>query len=180
MCSVRNILACYSRGERFSLDLGMAVRAPLLGSARMALDTLPVQVLRQGVFVDKMKTLGWLNTDRFKGDDTLLRRSIARYHAFLDLIFSSSSMFCVPTLDIVRSRSLLFFSQRRQLFLLTLAGPCLAHTSTQEALSRRHDCSRSLRSARGQGGGNGAGKRFRRYGASLAGASFSHLSPDPS
>ena len=35
-------------------------------------------------------------------DDTLLQRCVARYHAFLDLIASSPSSFCVPTLDIVR------------------------------------------------------------------------------
>ncbi|GAA6022799.1 hypothetical protein JCM10207_000423 [Rhodosporidiobolus poonsookiae] len=55
------ILAHYPRGERFSLDLVMAV-------------------LRQGTFIDK--------------------RCVARYHAFLDLLSSTPSMFCVPTLDI--------------------------------------------------------------------------------
>ncbi|GAA6028929.1 hypothetical protein JCM8097_001510 [Rhodosporidiobolus ruineniae] len=76
-----NILSCYTRGERFSLDLAMAV-------------------LRQGTFIDKMHSLGWLDPIRFTEDDSLLERCIAHYHAFLDLLSSTRSMFCVPTLDI--------------------------------------------------------------------------------
>ncbi|GAA5894085.1 hypothetical protein JCM6882_007980 [Rhodosporidiobolus microsporus] len=78
---ISNILSRYTRGERFSLDLGMAI-------------------LRQGTFIDKMHSLGWLDPGRFSTDDTLLKRCIARYHAFLDLLSSTPSMFCVPTLDI--------------------------------------------------------------------------------
>ncbi|GAA5975141.1 hypothetical protein JCM11641_004364 [Rhodosporidiobolus odoratus] len=78
---VDTILSCYTRGEPFSLDLAMAV-------------------LRQGTFIDKVHNLGWLDPSRFESDDTLLNRSVARYHAFMDLLSSSSSMFCVPTLDI--------------------------------------------------------------------------------
>ncbi|GAA6024172.1 hypothetical protein JCM10207_005592 [Rhodosporidiobolus poonsookiae] len=79
--AVSNILAHYTRGERFSLDLAMAV-------------------LRQGTFIDKMHGLGWLEPGRFDEDDTILKRCVARYHAFLDLLSSTPSMFCVPTLDI--------------------------------------------------------------------------------
>ncbi|KPV73509.1 uncharacterized protein RHOBADRAFT_54728 [Rhodotorula graminis WP1] len=78
---VNNIASCYTRGEPFSLDLGMAV-------------------LRQGSFVDKMCDLGWTRPERFAADDILLKRCIARYHAFIDLMASSPSSFCVPTLDI--------------------------------------------------------------------------------
>ncbi|GAA6022793.1 hypothetical protein JCM10207_000420 [Rhodosporidiobolus poonsookiae] len=78
---VNNILAHYTRGERFSLDLASAV-------------------LRQGTFIDKMHDLGWLEPGRFDEDDTILQRCVARYHAFLDLLSSTPSMFCVPTLDI--------------------------------------------------------------------------------
>ncbi|GAA5858901.1 hypothetical protein JCM8547_007148 [Rhodosporidiobolus lusitaniae] len=78
---VNNILASYSRSEPFSPDLAMAV-------------------LRQGTFIDKMASLNWLGPDRFQHDVTVLRRSITRYHAFMDLIACSPNMFCVPTLDI--------------------------------------------------------------------------------
>ncbi|GAA6028926.1 hypothetical protein JCM8097_001509 [Rhodosporidiobolus ruineniae] len=75
------ILSCYTRREPFSLDLATAV-------------------LRQQSFIDKMYSLGWLEPGRFDEDDALLRRCIARYHGFMDLIASTPSMFCVPTLDI--------------------------------------------------------------------------------
>ncbi|GAA6028907.1 hypothetical protein JCM8097_001499 [Rhodosporidiobolus ruineniae] len=75
-----HILSCYTRGERFSLDLAMAV-------------------LRQGTFIDKMHSLGWLDPTRFSDDDATLHRCIARYHAFSDLL-ASDRTFCVPTLDI--------------------------------------------------------------------------------
>ncbi|GAA5842086.1 hypothetical protein JCM9279_002783 [Rhodotorula babjevae] len=78
---VNSIASCYTRGEPFSLDLGMAV-------------------LRQGSFIDKMCELGWTRPERFADDDLLLKRCIARYHAFIDLMASSPSSFCVPTLDI--------------------------------------------------------------------------------
>ncbi|GAA5975153.1 hypothetical protein JCM11641_004367 [Rhodosporidiobolus odoratus] len=76
-----NILSYYTRGEPFSLDLATAV-------------------LRQGTFIEKMHDLGWLDPSRFASDDTLPNRSIARYHAFMDLLSGSSSSVCVPTLDI--------------------------------------------------------------------------------
>lgn len=63
------------------------------------------QVLRQGTFVQKMHDLGWTRPGRFDEDDVLLQRSVARYHAFLDLIASSAGTFCVPTLDIVGCRA---------------------------------------------------------------------------
>ncbi|GAA6053304.1 hypothetical protein JCM3770_006675 [Rhodotorula araucariae] len=76
-----HIVGCYTRGEPFSLDLAMAV-------------------LRQGSFIDKMHGLGWTDPARFGLDDTLLKRCMARYHAFMDLMASSPSSFFVPTLDI--------------------------------------------------------------------------------
>ncbi|GAA5910114.1 hypothetical protein JCM8208_000960 [Rhodotorula glutinis] len=78
---VNSVASCYTRGEPFSLDLGTAV-------------------LRQGSFIDKMCELGWTRPERFDDDDILLKRCIARYHAFIDLMASSPSSFCVPTLDI--------------------------------------------------------------------------------
>lgn len=56
-----------------------------------------------------MCELGWTRPERFADDDILLKRCIARYHAFIDLMASSPSSFCVPTLDIVRPLSLVLF-----------------------------------------------------------------------
>ncbi|BGP18703.1 hypothetical protein JCM10213v2_006769 [Rhodosporidiobolus nylandii] len=79
--NVANIMACYTRGEPFSLDLAMAV-------------------IRQCAFIEQMHSLGWLAPSRFAEDETILKRCVARYHAFMDLLSSTPSMFCVPTLDI--------------------------------------------------------------------------------
>ncbi|KAG8834460.1 hypothetical protein FRC17_008682 [Serendipita sp. 399] len=59
-------------------------------------------VLRQGSFIQKMVGLGWTRPGRFDRpkDSAPLVRSIARYHAFLDLMYMTSSLFLVPTLDI--------------------------------------------------------------------------------
>lgn len=59
-------------------------------------------VLRQGTFVDKMVQLGWTRPGRFDQAIHLapLVRSIARYHAFLDLMSCHPTSFLVPTLDI--------------------------------------------------------------------------------
>ncbi|GJN92337.1 hypothetical protein Rhopal_005367-T1 [Rhodotorula paludigena] len=68
------VLRCYTRGEPFSLDLAMAV-------------------IRQGSFIDKMHDLGWTTPGRFDTDDSLLKRSVARYHAFMDLMSSAPTSF---------------------------------------------------------------------------------------
>ncbi|KAF8511640.1 hypothetical protein BU17DRAFT_97089 [Hysterangium stoloniferum] len=59
-------------------------------------------VLRQGGFIDKMVGLGWTEPNRFDHplDSAPLVRSVARYHAFLDLMQEKSTTFFVPTLDI--------------------------------------------------------------------------------
>ncbi|KZP04393.1 hypothetical protein FIBSPDRAFT_767494 [Athelia psychrophila] len=59
-------------------------------------------VLRQGSFVEKMHDLRWTEQGYFDGpeDQVVLQHSVARYHAFLDLIASSHGGFFVPTLDI--------------------------------------------------------------------------------
>ncbi|KAG8820781.1 hypothetical protein FRC17_010054 [Serendipita sp. 399] len=59
-------------------------------------------VLRQGSFIEKMVGLDWTRPGRFvlAGDAAPLVRSIARYHAFLDLMASNPALFLVPTLDI--------------------------------------------------------------------------------
>jgi hypothetical protein len=46
-----------------------------------------------------MHSLGWLEPRRFDQNDVILKRCVARYHAFLDL--SSVNPLSVPTLDIV-------------------------------------------------------------------------------
>ncbi|KAG5642978.1 hypothetical protein DXG03_001826 [Asterophora parasitica] len=55
-------------------------------------------VIRQNSFAQKMRALGW--TDSSFDADEAMRHAIARYHAFLDLMASGSTSFCVPTLDI--------------------------------------------------------------------------------
>ncbi|KIM29343.1 hypothetical protein M408DRAFT_328974 [Serendipita vermifera MAFF 305830] len=59
-------------------------------------------ILRQGTFIDKMVKLGWTQPGRFDQSKQLapLVRSIARYHAFLDLMTSHRTTFLVPTLDL--------------------------------------------------------------------------------
>ncbi|KAG8809140.1 hypothetical protein FRC17_003598 [Serendipita sp. 399] len=59
-------------------------------------------VLRQGSFIQKMAELGWTRPGRFDlvKESAPLVRSIARYHAFLDLMSYHPTSFFVPTLDI--------------------------------------------------------------------------------
>ncbi|KAG6865062.1 hypothetical protein C0991_005381 [Blastosporella zonata] len=59
-------------------------------------------VVRQGSFVKKMHELQWTQPHFFDSneDEVALQHSIARYHAFLDLMSASSASFYVPTLDI--------------------------------------------------------------------------------
>ncbi|SJL02729.1 uncharacterized protein ARMOST_06065 [Armillaria ostoyae] len=77
------IVSAYKDDKIFSLDL--------IGA-----------VLRQGTFVDKMRKLGWTESDFFSSseDEVALKHCTARYHAFLDLMSSSPTGFFVPTLDI--------------------------------------------------------------------------------
>ncbi|KAG6841229.1 hypothetical protein C0991_000676, partial [Blastosporella zonata] len=59
-------------------------------------------VVRQGSFVKKMHELQWTQPHFFDSseDEVALQHSIARYHAFLDLMSVSPASFYVPTLDI--------------------------------------------------------------------------------
>ncbi|KIM29346.1 hypothetical protein M408DRAFT_23112 [Serendipita vermifera MAFF 305830] len=63
-------------------------------------------ILRQGTFIDKMVHLGWTQPGRFDQARQMapLVRSIARYHAYLDLMASYRATYhiplLVPTLDI--------------------------------------------------------------------------------
>ncbi|KAG5642977.1 hypothetical protein DXG03_001825 [Asterophora parasitica] len=80
---LKRILSAYTDGEIFSVDLAGAV-------------------LRQGSFVKKMHDLHWTEPHFFDSqeDEVALQHSIARYHAFLDLMAASPVTFYVPTLDI--------------------------------------------------------------------------------
>ncbi|KAI0766049.1 hypothetical protein BC629DRAFT_1539811 [Irpex lacteus] len=82
-CKMNNVLSAYTSDRPFSVELVGAV-------------------LRQGSFIEKMHQLGWTVQDRFstEEDSIVLEHSIARYHAFLDLLSTSSSTLFVPTLDI--------------------------------------------------------------------------------
>jgi len=57
-------------------------------------------VLRQGTFVEKMVRMEWTRPGRFdhSRDSAPLVRSVARYHAFLDLMQVITTTLCVPTL----------------------------------------------------------------------------------
>ncbi|KIY68410.1 hypothetical protein CYLTODRAFT_489786 [Cylindrobasidium torrendii FP15055 ss-10] len=79
---MRRVTNAYIDDKMFSLDLVGAV-------------------LRQASFVGKMASLGW-TTPAFAADpdETILLHTVARYHAFLDLMQSSPASFFVPTLDI--------------------------------------------------------------------------------
>ncbi|GAA5898176.1 uncharacterized protein JCM6883_000947 [Sporobolomyces salmoneus] len=81
---INDILEGYTNGSPFSIDLAMAT-------------------LRQANFIEKMHGLGWtfrewLSTPPHENE--ILMRCVARYHAFMDLLSSSVSLFAVPTLDI--------------------------------------------------------------------------------
>ncbi|KAG6907304.1 hypothetical protein DXG01_009468 [Tephrocybe rancida] len=80
---LRRITSAYQTAYVFSVDLVGAV-------------------LRQGSFVKKMHDLQWTQPGFFdsKDDEIALQHSIARYHAFLDLMSASNTSFFVPTLDI--------------------------------------------------------------------------------
>ncbi|KAA1466623.1 hypothetical protein DENSPDRAFT_46315 [Dentipellis sp. KUC8613] len=77
------ILTAYSDQRPFSVELTGAV-------------------LRQATFVEKMHELGWTEPNFFDipEEEVVLSHATVRYHAFLDLMFSSPSSFFVPTLDI--------------------------------------------------------------------------------
>ncbi|KAG8768001.1 hypothetical protein FRC15_005345, partial [Serendipita sp. 397] len=80
---IQRIAVAYSHAGLASLDLVGAV-------------------LRQGSFIQKMVELGWTRPGRFDlaSESAPLVRSIARYHAFLDLMAVNPTSFFVPTLDI--------------------------------------------------------------------------------
>ncbi|KZP11436.1 hypothetical protein FIBSPDRAFT_800291 [Athelia psychrophila] len=77
------IMSAYTDDSIFSVDLVGAV-------------------LRQGSFVRKMHDMRWTEPGYFDGpeDEVVLQHCVARYHAFLDLMASSTGAFFVPTLDI--------------------------------------------------------------------------------
>ncbi|KAF9461936.1 hypothetical protein BDZ94DRAFT_769324 [Collybia nuda] len=80
---IRRILSAYTDDRPYSIDLSGAV-------------------LRQAVFVAKMRDLQWTEPTFFESQDdqVALQHAVARYHAFLDLMASSPANFFVPTLDI--------------------------------------------------------------------------------
>ncbi|KAG9012494.1 hypothetical protein FRB94_005811 [Tulasnella sp. JGI-2019a] len=75
------------------------ILAPYRHAGSCSMD-LPSAVLRQMSFIEKMVNLGWTEDGRFEEDTNTLIRCVVRYHAFLDLMASTSGKFIVPTLDI--------------------------------------------------------------------------------
>ncbi|GLB34329.1 putative expressed protein [Lyophyllum shimeji] len=80
---IGRIHSAYEDGRPFSVDL--------IGA-----------VVRQGSFVKKMRSLGWIEPTFFNAEvgEVALQHAVARYHAFLDLMAASPDAFYVPTLDI--------------------------------------------------------------------------------
>lgn len=68
----------------------------------MALLSIDPQVDSQLSFVDDVQGLGWLEGSRFanEGDEAFLtlKRVVAQYHAFLDLMYYNVHEYLVPTL----------------------------------------------------------------------------------
>ncbi|TFY79965.1 hypothetical protein EWM64_g4047 [Hericium alpestre] len=81
--TLNRILSSYSDQRPFSVELVGAV-------------------LRQGTFVKKMQELGWTKPGYFDDQENSMAivHAVVRYHAFLDLMSSSTTSFFVPTLDI--------------------------------------------------------------------------------
>jgi hypothetical protein len=104
------LVQSHSQGEQGLLEHADSTRADLLpriqrisvaySHAGLASLDLVGAVLRQGAFVDKMVELQWTQPGRFDHLAHLapLVRSIARYHAFLDLMSANPTSFFVPTL----------------------------------------------------------------------------------
>lgn len=61
---------------------------------------LTAAVMRQGAFIEKMDSIRWTHPAHFRDDAGPLIRSVARYHAFLELMWHTPGSFLVPTLDI--------------------------------------------------------------------------------
>ncbi|KAJ3557415.1 hypothetical protein NM688_g1475 [Phlebia brevispora] len=89
-------VACTTRGRR-----ALRIVGAYTDDRPFSIDLVGA-VIRQGSFVDKMHNFGWTETGYFdsKEDEAVLVHSIARYHAFLDLMSSTPTSFFVPTLDI--------------------------------------------------------------------------------
>ncbi|KAF8076930.1 hypothetical protein FPV67DRAFT_1407179 [Lyophyllum atratum] len=83
MREVDRILSAYTDDRPFSADLVGAV-------------------IRQGLFVKKMQDLQWIGFEVFDDEagEVAIQHSVARYHAFLDLMAASPVSSYVPTLDI--------------------------------------------------------------------------------
>lgn len=71
---------------------------------------LTAAVMRQSSFIQKMVAMGWAGPGQFRNDIAPLVRSVARYHAFLDLLSATPGGICVPTLVLHAAYSLLDLS----------------------------------------------------------------------
>ncbi|KAI0791997.1 hypothetical protein C8Q75DRAFT_805043 [Abortiporus biennis] len=91
---------------KYALKRGGVRRARRIASAYFDDNPFSVDlvgaVIRQCSFIDKMHDFGWTDPGCFESeeDQLVLVHSIARYHAFLDLMTTAPTTFFVPTLDI--------------------------------------------------------------------------------
>ncbi|KAG9036597.1 hypothetical protein FRB95_008431 [Tulasnella sp. JGI-2019a] len=116
------------------------ILAPYYNSGPFSMD-LASAVLRQMSFIEKMVNLGWTEDGRFEEDGDTLTRCVVRYHAFLDLMASTSGKFIVPTLDIdlVWHTHQLFCSSYRKLHSIMGVVPDHDDKITQGAISTAYD-----------------------------------------
>ncbi|KIO34003.1 hypothetical protein M407DRAFT_166398 [Tulasnella calospora MUT 4182] len=112
-------------------------------------------VQRQMNFVDSMVSLGWIDHGRFESESDesglTLKRAVAQYHAFLDVMAVNRDSFLVPTLSIDlawHTHQLLCVEYREQM--LSLLGTIVDHDDAveQEVLAEAFDQTARLWSTR--------------------------------
>ncbi|KAG8953977.1 hypothetical protein FRC04_000961 [Tulasnella sp. 424] len=110
-------------------------------------------VQRQMKFVESMADIGWTQSGRFdsNSDELALKRAIAGYHAFLDIMAQNPDAFLVPTLSIDlawHTHQLLCVNYREST--LDLVGTIVDHDDSveQETLAAAFDQTARLWSSR--------------------------------
>ncbi|KAG8958095.1 hypothetical protein FRC03_009469 [Tulasnella sp. 419] len=120
---MKRVLKSYNTWTCFSIDLRAAVN-------------------RQFKFIYKISGLGWLEEGAFSADsksgdgreeNKALRRCVAQYHGFLDLMVANSKKFLVPTLaiDLVWHTHQLFHTEYRK-WTIALVGTLVDHDDAVE------------------------------------------------
>lgn len=85
-----------------------------------------------------MHELGWTSREwlsTLPEENEILIRCVARYHAFMDLLSTSFSLFAVPTLDIVSIPISILLTFRFEFEELTARSPSINRTSLGTLIS---------------------------------------------